>query len=347
MPLSPGERERVLRVVDADRNRALEALRVVEEHARFVRGAAALAGRVQALRRDVARALAGLVTHGARDVAGDPGRPDAPSAGEQPGRGSLADLLGANLSRAKEALRVLEEYTKLLDPALVAPLVAARYALYALEPDLLAARPSLAGARVLVILGERAGRPPLAEQARACLEAGVRLLQLRVKGPDRALLEAARALVGPCEAAGALLVVNDRPDVARLAGAHGVHVGHDDLPPAEARRIVGPGALVGASAHDEAELARVVEHVDYVGFGTLFPSPTKPELGAQGLERLRALAATCPAPIYGIGGVTAETAALVVAAGAHGVAVSSAVLDAPDPAAAARRLVEALGQGPA
>lgn len=340
MPLTPGERERVLRVVDANRNRALEALRVVEEHARFVRGAAALAGRTQALRRDVAAALARLDTHAARDVAGDPGRPEAPSAGAQPGRASLEDLLGANLSRAKEALRALEEYTKLLDPALAAPLVAARYALYALEPDLLAARPSLAGRGVMIILGEAPGRPPLLAQARACLAGGVRLLQVRLKGGDRALLEAARALTTPCEAEGALLIVNDRPDVARLAGAHGVHVGQDDLPPAEARRIVGPGAIVGASAHDEAELARVAADVDYVGFGTLFPSPTKPDLGAQGLERLRALAAACPAPIYGIGGVTADTAPAVLAAGARGVAVSSAVLDAPDPEAAARRLVE-------
>lgn len=342
MPLDPAERDKVLRVIDANANRALEALRVVEEHARFVRGAARLAGRVQALRREVAavvRPLAGERA-AARDVEGDPGHPDAASAGPQPGRASIADLLGANLSRAREALRVLEEYSKLLDPALGAAAVRARYALYALEPELLLARPSLEAAGVYVVLGEAPGRPPLDAQLAACLDGGVRLFQLRLKVPGRALLEAARALVPAAEARGALLLVNDRPDVARAAGAHGVHVGQDDLPPAEARRVVGPGALVGASAHDEAELARVVDAVDYVGFGTLFPSPTKPELGAQGLERLRRLAATCPAPIYGIGGITHDTAPAVIAAGAHGVAVSSAVLDAPDPREAARRLVD-------
>lgn len=313
---------------------------MVEDHARFVRGAAALAGRVQALRREVARALPADVQ--ARDVQGDPGRPDAATAGAQPARASLDDLLGANLSRAKEALRVLEEYAKLLDPTSAEALVRARYALYALEPDLLARRPSLALARVYVIVGDAPGRPPLEAQVRACLAGGVRLLQLRLKTSARGLLDAARALTPLVEAAGGLLLVNDRPDVARLAGAHGVHVGQDDLPPAEARRIVGPGALVGASAHDEQELARVAGDVDYVGFGTLFASPTKPALGAQGLERLRRLAAACAAPIYGIGGVTLETAPSVIAAGAHGVAVSSAVLDAPDPEDAARRLVAAV-----
>lgn len=348
MGLPADERERVLRVLDANRNRALEALRVVEEHARFVRGAAVLAGRVQALRRDVTRALEGPGFAGlllARDVPGDPGAPDAPHAGAQTGRASLSDLLGANLSRAREALRALEEYSKLLDPAAGEALVRARYALYALEPELLAVRPALGGHRVYVILGEAPGRPPLLEQAQGCLRGGVRLFQLRLPGTARALFDAARALGPVIEAEGGLLLVNDRPDVARAVGAHGVHVGQEDLPPDEARRIVGPGALVGASTHDAVELraALATGALDYVGFGTLFASQTKPALRPQGLQALTALAATCPVPIYGIGGVTAETAPQVIAAGAHGVAVSSAVLDAPDIAAAARRLVEVVG----
>ena len=100
-----------------------------------------------------------------------------------------------------------------------------------------------------------------------------------------------------------------------------------------ARRLLGPGALIGTSAHDAAELqAGLDEGADYLGFGTLFPSSTKPELAAQGLEALRALAAECPVPIYGIGGVTAANAPAVIEAGAHGVAVGSAVLDADEPA---------------
>lgn len=346
--MSPEERERVLRVIDANLNRAVEALRVVEEHARFVRCAPQLAGRLQALRRDVHRALdqggvSPLLRLAARDVAGDPLAPSP--GGAEPGREGVADLVLANVSRAKEALRALEEWTKLLAPAAAGPLGRVRYAVYALEAELLSMRPSLAGRHVHVILGEAPGRPPLVDQARACLGAGVRLFQLRLKdAPGGVLVGAARALVALLDPEGALLVVDDRPDVARVAGAHGVHVGQQDLPPDDARRVVGPSAIVGASAHDAAELAAVLATgaADYVGFGTLFASPTKPDLTAQGVHRLASLAPTCPLPIYGIGGVTAANAAQVIAAGAHGVAVSSAVLDAPDIGAAVSELVRAV-----
>lgn len=348
--IPPPERARVLRVIDANLNRAVEALRVVEEHARFVRAEPGLARRLQGVRRDIARAIEGAgVLAGerlaARDVAGDPGRPDDSPARAEPGRASVSDLLLANVSRAKEALRTLEEWTKLVAPDACEALTRARYAVYALEPELLLVRPSLEGRGVYVLLGPGPARPSLAEQARLCLEGGVRLFQLRHKSLEgNALAAAARGLVELLASAGALLVVNDRPDVALVAGAAGVHLGQGDLDPRDARRVVGPTLLVGASAHDEAELRAAVEAgVDHVGFGTLFSSPTKPDLGSQGLLRLRALAPTCPVPIYGIGGVTAATAAAVIEAGAAGVAVSSAVLDADDPARAARELVDVVG----
>lgn len=339
------ERERVLRIVDANRNRAVEALRVVEEHARFVREAPALARRLQALRREVAQAWAatpGLLA--ARDVLADPGHPDAAGATPPSGRSGVEDVVRANLSRAQEALRALEEWGKLVDAGAAAAVARVRYAVYALEADVVAPRPAFGERRVYVLLDDGPGRRPLEDQARAVLDGGGRVLQLRAKRLEGgARLQVARALAALCERAGALLIVNDRPDVARLAGAHGVHVGQDDLPADEARRIVGPGALVGASAHDAAELARVVAAgADHVGFGTLFASPTKPALGSQGLEALRALAATCPLPIFGIGGVTLASAPDVIRAGAFGVAVSSAVIDAPDPAAATAALVAAV-----
>lgn len=336
------ERARVLRVIDVNRNRTLEALRVVEEHARFVaedRGAAraakALRHRLQQAldRPELREALA------ARDVAGDLGHPSV--APDTRPRTSAAEVLGANLSRAKEGLRALEEYAKVAAPAASVPLSECRYALYALEQQALAGPPSLAGREVYALLGGGAGRAPVAEQLEALLAGGVRLFQLREKAlADRALLELAQALVARCAESDAWLIVNDRPDLAQLAGASGVHLGRDDLPAAAARRIVGPRQHVGASAHDRAELeAALDEGASYLGYGTLFASPTKPELGAQGLAGLSELARECPLPIYGIGGVTRANAAEVIAAGAHGVCVGSELLDAPDPEAAARELV--------
>ncbi len=335
--------EAALRVIDANRNRALEALRTVEEYARFVRQAPALAGRCKALRHDLQRALdvpalAGAIA--ARDVAGDPGHPAV--APDTRAREGLEDVVRANLSRAKEACRALEEFAKPLAPAAAAAVSQVRYAVYELEQALLTPVPSLEDRGVYVLLGNAPGRPAVIEQAEACLEGGVRLFQLREKAlSDRALLALARDLVLRLRPAGAPLVINDRPEIARLADADGVHLGRDDLPAREARRVLGAGRLVGASVHSVAELeAALTEGPDYVGVGTLFPSRTKPELGARGLDVLREVAPRCPLPLYGIGGVDAGNAAQAIAAGADGVAVGSAVLDAADPTAAARELVK-------
>lgn len=341
--MSEPERAAILRILDVNRNRGLEALRVVEEHARFALEAPGLAARLKQLRH----ALTGLLERDAlraalteRDVLGDPGRPEARA--DTRGRTGLGDVLAANLSRAKESLRALEEYAKPLDAEAAHELSRLRYALYGLEPELRTGPPALEGRGVYVLLGTADGRPGLLEQARACLDGGVRVFQLRVKGlGDRALLSLARELRALCAERDALLIVNDRPDLARLANAHGVHLGRDDLPAGEARRIVGPTQHVGASVHDADELrAALAEGATYAGIGTLFVSPTKPDLPAGGLERLEALAPACPLPIYGIGGITHANAGAVIAAGASGVAVASAVLDAADIGAAAAELVE-------
>ena len=341
--------ESALRILDANRNRALEALRAVEDWARLGLEAPELARGLRELRHGLVQALDRPALAGAlrwRDVAGDPGAPEHPAAPAAAPRADERAVVAANLSRAKEALRSLEEWSKPLDPAAAEDVSRLRFRLYALEARLLVPRACLRARRVMVLLGSGPGRLPVPAQAEACLRAGVRLLQLREKAlGGAALLELARELVVLAGRFDACVVVNDRPDVARLAGAQGVHLGQEDLPPAEARRVVGPGALIGGSAHDPEEAGRMLaQGVDYLGFGTLFPSATKPELAAQGLTRLQALAPTCPVPIYGIGGVTADNAGQVLRAGAHGVAVGGAVLDAPDPARAAEELLLAVAR---
>ena len=342
---SEHERAKILRVLDANRNRALEALRAAEEYARFVREAPALARRLKGLRHDLQQTLAHPALAGAlaaRDVAGDPRHPDR--APDTRGRAGAADVAAANLARAKEALRALEEYGKAVAPEVAPGVSRVRYAVYELEPRLLGPRlPDLAARRVYLLVGSGPGRAAVVEQVRAGVAGGVRLFQLREKArPDREVLALARELVALLEPVGALLILNDRPDLARLSGAAGVHLGQDDLPPREARRILGAAAVIGVSAHSVQELEAVVgPDVDYVGAGTLFASPTKPGLAARGVGLVRELAPRCPVPLFGIGGVTAATAGEVIAAGACGVAVSGAVLDAPDPVAAARALVEA------
>lgn len=183
------------------------------------------------------------------------------------------------------------------------------------------------------------------EVVEAALGAGTPAVQLRWKdAPAREMADLARALLARTRAAGALLFVNDRLDVALAAGADGVHLGQDDLPAAAARRISPAGFLIGVSA-ESASLARRAEAdgADYVGVGPVHPTGSKADAGESvGVERIAEVAAAVRIPVVGIGGITAENAPAARCAGAAGVAVISAVMRAADPAAAARALMMAV-----
>lgn len=188
------------------------------------------------------------------------------------------------------------------------------------------------------------GRDPVA-LGRAMLDGGARCLQLRLKDASaRELLAVACALREPTRAAGALLIVNDRADVARAAGADGVHVGQDDVPVSVARAILGPGRLVGVSTHDvDQARAAVRDGADYLGVGPIFDTASKAgALPARGLDLLHAVRAAVDRPLVAIGGITAETAAAVRGAGADSVAMIGALVGAPDVAAAVRNVLNRL-----
>ncbi len=190
--------------------------------------------------------------------------------------------------------------------------------------------------------------------ARAALAGGADMIQLRDKAGDmRALLPQARAIQSLCRSRGAIFIVNDRLDLALAAGADGVHVGQEDLPAEAARPLLGPRRILGVSTHsrEQAEAARA-SGADYIGFGPMFATGTKATGYAPcGPEALRDIRAAVPLPILAIGGITLENVAEVIAAGATAPAVISAVVAAPDIAAAAaefsRRILKAKGLGDA
>jgi thiamine-phosphate diphosphorylase len=184
------------------------------------------------------------------------------------------------------------------------------------------------------------GHEPI-ELARALLANGARILQLRLKDyGSRDLLAVATAIADLCRAHGALFIVNDRADIAKLARASGVHVGQDDLPVAAARAVVGDKTLVGVSTHN-ANQARAAEAggADYIGFGAIYAGGLKNVAHAQGLERLRAVRAAVELPIVAIGGITEATAPEVLAAGASAVAIITDIVRAPDLSAKVRALL--------
>lgn len=187
------------------------------------------------------------------------------------------------------------------------------------------------------------------EGVAAALGAGVKVVQVRVKGlPDRAVHDFAAAVVALCAEHGATCIVNDRVDIALAVGAHGTHLGAEDLPMAAARSVVGPDHLLGGTARTGETAVRLVEEgADYLGVGPAYPTTTKTGLpDALGPAGVDAVATAVAVPVVAIGGVTPARVPELLAAGASGVAVVSAVSTAPDPAAAAREFLTALSQGP-
>ena len=184
------------------------------------------------------------------------------------------------------------------------------------------------------------GHEPVA-LAETFLDAGARIMQLRLKdAPGRDFLAAARAIAGLCRSRGAILIVNDRVDIAILAGAHGVHLGQDDLPLEAARRIAGREMIIGISTHT-VEQARAAENggADYIGFGPMYPGGLKNIAAGMGLDNLRAIRAAVRIPIVAIGGITEARVAETLAAGADAVAIITDVVNAPDIGAKVRSIL--------
>jgi thiamine-phosphate pyrophosphorylase len=192
-----------------------------------------------------------------------------------------------------------------------------------------------------------AGRSSV-DVAEAAMAAGVRVVQVREKeGSARRALEIARALRESSRRYGALLLVNDRIDIALAVKADGVHVGQEDMPVSEARRLLGPDALVGLSITDAAQLdAPDAMAADYLGVGAVFPTGTKSDATNTGLALLRAARGRAGgSPVVAIGGIKAENAAEAIGAGADSLAVITAITLAPDPGAAAAELLRAAREG--
>ncbi|HET7487470.1 MAG TPA: thiamine phosphate synthase [Acidimicrobiales bacterium] len=188
-------------------------------------------------------------------------------------------------------------------------------------------------------------RPDLPAFVAACIRGGVDVVQLRDKHLDaRPLLERAAVCAAVCRDAGVPFILNDRPDLALACGADGVHVGQDDAPPALARRILGPDAIVGLSTHAPADLeASLAEAVDYVSAGPVAETPTKPGRPGTGPAYAGWATAHAGRPVFVTGGVTPDTLPGLVTAGCRRFVVVRWLTEAADPEGAARALSEVLG----
>lgn len=205
----------------------------------------------------------------------------------------------------------------------------------------------LQAARLYLVTPLEPGGRPLEGVLAAALAGGVDIVQLRAKDAgDGEVLAAAAVARRLCDEAGALLVVNDRPDLVEPARADGVHIGQNDGTIAHARAAAGPDVLIGRSTHAPAQLAAAAdEGADYAGVGPVHATPTKAGRAPVGLDYVRHAADAARIPWFAIGGIAAENAGEVVAAGAQRIAVVRAIADAADPRAAAAGLLGVLKAG--
>lgn len=335
------------RILDANANRAREALRVMEDYARFIVDDAVLSARIKTLRHDL-RAALDLLPSGwleaNRDVSGDVG---ASIKTELEGRReSVAAVVIAAAKRLSEALRSLEEYLKTMHPDAAAKVEALRYRSYDVEQRLLRRLGTVTCPqwRVCVLISESLCVLPWLDVLDAAIEGGADCIQLREKQlEDGKLLGRATVVAERCRAAGIASVINDRVDIALLVGATGVHLGQSDLPVGHARRLAGRQLFIGISTSHLAQAqAAAKAGADYCGVGPMFPTTTKHKPDLAGPEYLRAYLDAVPLPHLAIGGIDAGSAAQLREAGCRGVAVSSYVCSSRDPAAAVRSLRAAL-----
>jgi thiamine-phosphate pyrophosphorylase len=339
-----------LRIIDANANRAREALRVIEDIARFGLDDPTLSEALKNLRHDLREALDGLgIDKGtllsSRDVEGDVGA--AISTPSEMKRLGLRDVALAAASRLAEALRSLEECAKALSRD-GKPFESLRYRAYNLEKGLVLALGAGGCPQwrlCVLITGSLCAPHSWDTVAAQAIEGGADCLQLREKELSaRELLSRAKRLVAIArEVAGggsdprgrANIVVNDRPDIAVLSGADGVHLGQSDLPVADVRSVAGFDLWIGVSTSnlDEARAA-IRDGADMCGVGPMFPTTTKDKPRISGPKYLKDYLADpiiSERPHLAIGGITPENIGQVRAAGGRGVAVSSCVCNAEKP----------------
>ncbi|MCA9090323.1 MAG: thiamine phosphate synthase [Planctomycetaceae bacterium] len=346
--MTNSEHTPILRTLDAAANRAREGLRVVEDFARFQRNDAHVSAELKAIRHTLQACLVDWKSDDwlpTRDTAGDVGTTISTAAENQ--RADASAVVRANLKRLEESLRTLEEFGKILDPQVSVRIEQLRYRVYRLEQRLLdnhTLRQRLQSAQLYLLVTSSQCQQPWRDVVRSALDGGVDIVQLREKELDvQELLDRAEQVREWTREAGALFIMNDRPDLAVLSAADGVHVGQEDLPPNAVRQLLGTQRLVGVSTHQPDQLQQAESlGADYVGVGPVFASRTKDFSRFAGLDYVTQVAEVATVPWFAIGGIDASNVAQVCTAGASRIAVSSAICAAANPGAMARQLKEIL-----
>jgi thiamine-phosphate pyrophosphorylase len=340
----------VMRTIDASANRVREGMRVVEDYARFVLNDRILTTELKQCRHELAGALSVLDNDAlvrCRDTPGDTGT--SVTTKREHSRQSLTDVVLANLKRMQEALRTVEEFSKVLqgDASVSAAVEQIRYRSYTLEKAITATIRSNAifsGKTLYLLITEAICQLPWKDVVTQALNAGVGVVQLREKTlADDEIVKRGEWIRSEARAAGALFIINDRPDLAVAADADGVHVGQSEMSVAAARKIMGPDKLVGVSTHNLQQAERAIwDGADYLGVGPVFETETKDFENYAGTEYVSQVAARVSLPWFAIGGIHPDNVNQARVAGAARIAVTGAICGSKQPGEIAQIMAKAL-----
>ncbi len=337
----------IYRIIDANCNRAREGLRVGEEVSRLLLNDQDLTCQFRKTRHNLKRILENLPRQikdrllEERNSLADVGLLIR-TKGKK--RANLREIIKANLRRTQEAVRVLEEFAALLDPQLAGRFEKIRFQAYFLEKtiiSLVSSSPFPPCGLYVILSGELLGRRTYQETARKVISAGARIIQLREKErPTSQVLKIARDLRAITREKEAIFIINDRVDLALSCRADGVHLGQEDLPLGEARKLMGKQKIIGISTHNLKQALEAERGgADYIGVGPVFFTPSKPS-APRGLKLVSRVTGRIKIPAVALGGINEKNIKEVGKAGAGCIAVSSAILKAPDVEKAALRLAK-------
>jgi len=327
------------RIIDANFNRAREALRVIEDYCRFCLNCEHLSGRAKDMRHRlstiIAKVDAGQLLAN-RDTPGDVGVGQTTK--NVIGRGNLKDSLTAACKRLPEALRVIAETLKSDKPQMADDIEKLRYDSYTIEKDIVLfadAQSRFNKVHLYVIISSNLPAD-IFSLTNQCIQGKADCIQLRAKDLDaEKYFEIAAEFVKMCRDAGVLSIINDRVDIAIAAGADGVHLGQNDLPIEQARKLQLKPLILGKSTHSIKELkAAIEERPAYVSLGPIFKTPTKPDIKVAGMEYVEKglpILTDTGIAYVGIGGINGGNIEKVLTAGVTKVAVSSAVTASKNP----------------
>jgi thiamine-phosphate pyrophosphorylase len=334
------------RIIDANFNRAREAIRVIEDYCRFTLNCTLLSNRAKDLRHRLSSCVSRLDSArllAARDTPGDVGV--GQTTDNVIVRNNLKDALTAACKRLPEALRVISETIRPENASLAEQIEQIRYAGYSLEKDVCLftdTQTKFNSVRLYVIISSNLPAD-IFSLTEKCIAGGVDCLQLRAENiNDDTYFAAAAEFTKICKTADIISIINDRVDIAVASAADGVHLGQNDLPVEQARKLQLVPLIIGKSTHSPAQLASAIAELPtYVSLGPVFATPTKPNTPPVTLDYIKlALPVLSGTGIshVAIGGITLDNIISVLKAGAKTIAVSSAVTNSPDPTSSCKNL---------